>query len=74
MEVVLVSLAGCLAGLVVGSASVVVINRLFDMRGLITPGSVLIAALVSVTIGVFFGFYPARKASRLEPIEALRYQ
>jgi putative ABC transport system permease protein len=34
----------------------------------------LLAVLVSVAVGTFFGFYPARKASRLEPIEALRYQ
>jgi putative ABC transport system permease protein len=74
MEAVLVSFAGCLAGLLLGAASVLVVNRLFAMHGLVTAGSVLIAVLVSVTVGTFFGFYPARKASRLEPIEALRYQ
>ena len=74
MEAVLVSFAGCLAGILLGVACVLIVNRLFAMHGIVTAGSVLLAVLVSVAVGTFFGFYPARKASRLEPIEALRYQ
>ncbi|HEU5397996.1 MAG TPA: ABC transporter permease [Gammaproteobacteria bacterium] len=74
MEAVSVSAIGCFAGLLLGIAAVLVVNRTFDMHSLVTAGSVLISITVSVAVGTFFGFYPARKASLLQPIEALRHE
>ncbi|HSN18837.1 MAG TPA: ABC transporter permease [Gammaproteobacteria bacterium] len=74
MEAVSVSAIGCLAGLLVGGAAVLVVNRLFDMHSVVTASSVLISITVSLAVGTFFGFYPARKASLLQPIEALRHE
>ena len=73
-EALLVSLGGCLIGLVLGIGTIETVKRLFQLNSQVTPGAVLAAFAVSLAVGVFFGFYPARKASRLEPIDALRYQ
>ena len=73
-ESVMLSLVGGAAGVVIG-----IVGSFFLGRGLGWPmqlsgQAVLLAALFSVAVGVFFGYYPARKASRLDPIEALRYE
>ena len=74
MEAVLVSALGCLAGMLLGMLCVALVNHLFSMHGVVTFASVLIAITVSVAVGTFFGLYPARKASLLQPIEALRHE
>lgn len=73
-EALLVSIGGCVVGLVAGIATIEVVKHLFRLNSQVTIDSVVIAVAVSLATGVFFGFYPARKASRLEPIDALRYQ
>ena len=45
-----------------------------NWSSLISPGSIILAFVVSAGVGIFFGFYPARKAAQLDPIDALRYE
>jgi putative ABC transport system permease protein len=70
---VLSSLSGTI-GAIVGVAASVVFSRALSWPTIIPPQWVVIAVLFSALIGVFFGFYPARKAALLDPIEALRYE
>ena len=74
LEAIMISVTGCLIGLVLGIGGALLVNALSDMVIVISGGSVLVAFAVAAGVGVFFGFYPARSASKLDPIEALRYQ
>ena len=74
LEAIIISVVGCLIGLVVGIGGAVLVNAVTKSAVVISGSSVLVAFAVAAGIGIFFGFYPAHKASRLDPIEALRYQ
>ena len=74
LEAILISVAGCLIGLVLGVGGAVLANLLTNTPVVISGSTVLVAFSVAAGIGIFFGYYPARKAARLDPIEALRYQ
>ncbi|GAB2181131.1 ABC transporter permease [Denitratisoma sp. agr-D3] len=74
LEAIVISVAGCLIGLVLGIGGALLANALAKTAVVISGSSVLLAFGVAATVGIFFGFYPARKAARLDPIEALRYQ
>jgi putative ABC transport system permease protein len=74
IEGVVLSITGGLIGTALGIMAAFVFARTSGWPALIDPGTVLIAILFSAAVGVFFGFYPAFKASRLHPIEALRHE
>jgi len=73
-EAVLLSLLGGAIGIIIGIGSALAVGRFAGWRIELQPESVVLAVAFSAAVGVFFGFYPARKASRLQPIEALRYE
>lgn len=72
VEAVTLSIAGGLVGIVLGIGASAVISRLANWKTVIGPGAVLLAVLFSGLVGISFGYYPARKAAYLDPIEALR--
>lgn len=74
VEAVTLALIGGLLGIVLGVAGSAGIAHLAEWRVELRPDSVVLAVGFAAAVGVFFGFYPARKASRLLPIEALRYE
>lgn len=73
-EAIVLSVMGGIIGILVGFGGSKLVSQLAGWRTTISVGSILLAFIFSGTVGVFFGFYPARKASKLDPIEALRYE
>ena len=73
-EAIMLSSIGGLVGVGVGIIVSKMLSAIAEWPTLTSPESIAIAFFVSAAIGVFFGFYPARKASELDPIDALRYE
>ncbi len=73
-EALVLSALGAVFGLAAGLGSAMLVQRVFQFPTKLTPEILLIGSLFSALIGLLFGFYPARKASRLDPVEALRYE
>jgi ABC-type antimicrobial peptide transport system permease subunit len=74
VEAVVMAATGGLIGIALGIGSSEVLNYWVKWPTLVSPPIVAVAFLFSGAVGVFFGFYPAKKASTLDPIEALRYE
>jgi putative ABC transport system permease protein len=73
-EAVTLAAAGGVVGVLVGVCASMAVARFLQWPIVVSPESIMLAFGVAGFVGVFFGFYPARKASRLDPIEALRYE
>ena len=74
IEAITLSLLGGLIGVLCGVGLSRLVQVFADFKAVVSPGSIFLAFGVSSAIGVFFGFYPASKAARLDPIDALRYE
>lgn len=74
VEAIVISLCGGLLGVVLGMTSSVLIGLAIDMETIISPMTIVMAFTFSMGIGIVFGLYPARKAAKLNPIEALHYE
>ena len=72
LEAIGLSIIGGVIGVTVGAVASLIISRLADWSLIIDPWSVTLAVTSSVLVGVFFGWYPALRASRLQPVEAIR--
>ena len=68
------SAAGGMIGVILGVAGAVAMAKFSQFPVSITSWSIAVAFLFAALVGIFFGLHPARKASRLRPIEALRYE
>ena len=73
-EAVTLAIGGGLLGIGIGIGASELVKRFLQWPIVVTPDSVILSFGVAAVVGIFFGFYPARKASRLDPIDALRYE
>ncbi len=74
VEAVVLSLAGGAIGVALGFGASWAVSSLMQWSAVVTSGAVLLSFGCATAIGIFFGFYPARKAAALDPIEALRFE
>lgn len=74
IEALILSLIGGIFGIILGISGSQLLSVMADWPTIVSPLSILLAFSFSGIVGIFFGYYPAMKASRLDPIEALRYE
>ncbi len=74
VEAVVMSASGGIVGIILGLLGAYGLSRALDLPFIFQPGIVIVAVLFAAGVGVAFGFFPARRAARLDPIEALRHE
>lgn len=74
IESILISVTGGLIGVIFGVGAALLVNSVAHFPIFIQPWSVLLSFVVCTATGIFFGWYPAKKAAQLDPIEAIRYE
>jgi len=74
VEATVLCLFGGIIGILLGRGGAYLVSKLMQWPTESSPGAIVAAVLTSAAVGIIFGFYPAWKASRLDPIEALRYE
>jgi putative ABC transport system permease protein len=74
VEAVVTSLLGGVLGILFGIGASQLIGLIAKWNTPMVPGAILLAFVFSAVVGIFFGYYPARRAANLDPIEALRYE
>lgn len=74
VEATTLALAGGVVGILLGTSASLVISHFAQWQTVIGPGAIMLAVFFSALVGITFGYYPARKAAYLDPIEALRYE
>jgi putative ABC transport system permease protein len=70
----ILTFTGGILGIIFGIITSFIISKITGSLFVVVPGSVILAFFVSALIGILFGWYPAKKAANLQPIEALRYE
>ncbi len=74
LEACVISIVGCTIGVALGLGGAFLVKKTFGAEIVISMQSIILAFSVAASVGIFFGYYPASKAAKLQPIDALRYQ